>query len=197
MVYGQFTDRLKSIEIWRIAQKMQWSQCLSEHLFGQFNPIFCHKAHIVCSSRYKATNFQINCHKTIVQTQNMHIRIFWLLKNEEKTKTNFVYLNNTYYTNGKKKLRKKNIFVFINIERAFTASPLPFLMIMCTSLPINSAKNRSFELNLQFFLNVDVLLFNFKLFFFYSYFICHIKAMQVVENEILKRHHFSLIDMKK
>lgn len=195
MVYGQFTDRLKSIEIWRIAQKMQWSQCLSEHLFGQFNPIFCHKAHIVCSSRYKATNFQINCHKTIVQTQNMHIRIFWLLKNEEKTKTNFVYLNNTYYTNGKN--GKKNIFVLINIERAFTASPLPFLMIMCTSLPINSAKNRSFELNLQFSLNVDVLLLNFKLFFFYSYFICHIKAMQVVENEILKRHHFSLIDMKK
>lgn len=126
MVYGQFTDRLKSIEIIQIAQKMQWSQCLSEHLFGQFNPIFCHKAHIVCSSRYKATNFQINCHKTIVQTQNMHIRIFWLLKNEEKTKTNFVYLNNTYYTNGKKNEKKKHICFYQYWESIYRQSSAVF-----------------------------------------------------------------------
>lgn len=103
-------------KLFELPKKKQWSQCLLKHLFSQFNPIFCHKAHIVWSSRYKATNFQINCHKTIVQTQNMHIRIFWLLKNEEKTKTNFVYLNNTYYSNGKKNWNKKT-YLFLSIFR--------------------------------------------------------------------------------
>lgn len=95
---------------------------------------------------------QNNCLNTKYSQKNFYDG--WKM-NEKKTMFFFKYLNTHMTPTNQKKTNQKNNENFINIERAFTASPPSFLVIMCTSLPFNQRKIVLLNyviLNLCFFL---------------------------------------------